>query len=272
MLSRVVYRELAPPPALAPFVDRFWWTDDVRGDASAGAISTVLPDGCIDVHVLVDDPRRETAIIGAMSRPLVVAAGSSRIAAVRFRPGGATPFLPVSADELTDQRIPLADGGPRARTLESAIAQRTISTLGVRDLVRGLEAALLARLPSAPPLDGFVRRATRRAFAPGAPSIEAIAKELGCSRQHLARAFARHVGLPPKLFARVARMQRSLAAVQAFPDEPLASFALALGYFDQAHLTRDFRLLTGLSPTEARRASGSVFPIATLLVDLPRDT
>lgn len=267
-LLRLAYRELAPSPALLPFVDRFWWTDEASAGGGPSTVSTVLPDGCIDLHVLVDDPGRETAIVGAMSKAVVLGASRSRIAAVRFRPGGATAFLPVSADEVTDRRVALVDVGARARELDTMVAQRDRSRGDARAVVDGIQKALLARLPSAPSVDGYVRRAVRRAFGPEAPGIEAIAHELGCSRQHLARVFARHVGLSPKAFARVARMQRSLLAIQTCPEEPLAAVALTLGYFDQAHLTRDFRLLTGLSPAEARRAKGSVFPIASLLAGL----
>ena len=54
---------------------------------------------------------------------------------------------------------------------------------------------------------------------------------------------------PPKLAARVIRFQRSRELL-ASPGRPgLADIALACGYYDQAHLTRDWRELAGCSPT-----------------------
>ena len=69
--------------------------------------------------------------------------------------------------------------------------------------------------------------------------------------------FEREVGLPPKLFARMRRLQALLARLGDARAARWAELALAHGYFDQAHLIRDFRQFTGLAPTAylARRAA-----------------
>ena len=76
-----------------------------------------------------------------------------------------------------------------------------------------------------------------------------LERELAMSRQHLARLFHVGVGVAPKVFARVMRLQRTL---RSFPTTAgsLAEIALANGYFDQAHLCREFRTLAGLSPRQ----------------------
>jgi len=76
-----------------------------------------------------------------------------------------------------------------------------------------------------------------------------VVAELAVSRQHLARAFGRDVGIAPKVFARVARMQRAAAALHGGGTERgLARVAVEVGYFDQAHFANEVRALTGLSP------------------------
>jgi AraC-like DNA-binding protein len=62
-------------------------------------------------------------------------------------------------------------------------------------------------------------------------------------------ALAGRVGLPPKRFSRVVRFQRVLRRVEGCPD--WAQLAIELGYFDQAHLIREFRTLFGCTPGEA---------------------
>lgn len=78
-----------------------------------------------------------------------------------------------------------------------------------------------------------------------------LAAGAGWSRQHLARRFRDELGLSPKLAARIVRFERARKMIQsAMPRPPLADVALACGYFDQAHLNRDFVRLAGCTPTE----------------------
>lgn len=80
----------------------------------------------------------------------------------------------------------------------------------------------------------------------GRMRITALADELGWTRQHLATRFREHLGLTPKTVARLARLHR---ATSMLTSRSLAEIAAACGYADQAHLNRDFRLLTGCTPT-----------------------
>lgn len=82
-------------------------------------------------------------------------------------------------------------------------------------------------------------------------SVGDLADELGWSRRHLVARFREQVGLPPKVLARVLRFQRSLRLRGADGrPRPWAEVALACGYYDQAHLNRDFRQFAGCTPTE----------------------
>ena len=79
----------------------------------------------------------------------------------------------------------------------------------------------------------------------GRASIDSVASAAGVSRQHLARAFAYHVGVSPKIFARVVRFRRALALAGG---RDWAGLAAELGYFDQSHLIADFREFAGVTP------------------------
>jgi AraC-like DNA-binding protein len=87
--------------------------------------------------------------------------------------------------------------------------------------------------------------------AGGGVSVGELAAEVGWSRQHLARRFRDEFGAGPKVAARILRFERARTMLQSPPPRlPLSEIALACGYFDQAHLNRDFAQLAGCTPTE----------------------
>jgi AraC-like DNA-binding protein len=80
----------------------------------------------------------------------------------------------------------------------------------------------------------------------------ALARELNCRRKHLISLFRDQVGIPPKLLARLVRFDNVMRRARASASTPWAELALEHGYYDQAHLVRDVRRFTGLTPTRAR--------------------
>ena len=264
----MAYREHLPHPALRPFVDRFWSQapeapEDrtaAPGHAPAGP-RLILPDGCIDLIVNLTSGR--AVAVGTMTRALELPAHQAGTAvAVRFRPGGAVPFLRVPAHELTDAEIAWADLPAQDLHAPALDPGDNVARglLALQEVL--LEALGRAQRPLLP--DRLVAHAVRAMLAPQPGSIEAIARRLGWSRQHLRRAFRANVGIGPKQFDRVARLQRAVAQLQSQPRESLAGVAATVGYFDQAHMTGDFRALTGTTPKRLRGAKGSIFPILSL--------
>ena len=88
----------------------------------------------------------------------------------------------------------------------------------------------------------------------GRVTVSALAAETGWSTRYLARKFQVETGLTPKAAARVARFERArrllLAPASPVADCRIADVAAACGYFDQAHLAREFRALAGCPPTQ----------------------
>ncbi len=181
-----------------------------------------------------------------MTRPLLVrSARPARLTAVRFRPGGATPFLRFPAHEITDSQTPLMDNW-RCNALTESIGRARHDS----QRVRALESGLWARISRAvPDPDRRVRSAVtmvhRRVVAVGM-----IAANVGLSRQHLTRLFRREVGIGPKQFARVVRMQRLRTLLRMAATLGWTAVALEAGYYDQPHMIHECHALTGLSPRE----------------------
>ena len=247
------YREILPHPALRAWVDRFWVREPETG---AGGPDCILPDGCVDVLIGLDS--RAVHVVGTMTEALHVQAQPVSTAAVRFRPGAAAALLGVAAHELTDCRVPLAELG------RSWLSPRALEAASPSAALRVLEASLLARLDGAA-LQPAVARTVELCFGSTPPTVEGLAREVGWSRQRLRRVLLDEVGISAKQLLRVGRLQRAVDQLQRRPRASLAQEAVRLGYFDQAHMCRDFRELVGLSPGAVRAAPRTIFPIRSLL-------
>jgi AraC-like DNA-binding protein len=86
----------------------------------------------------------------------------------------------------------------------------------------------------------------------GRVEVGALARELGHSNKYLIDRFRQEVGLPPKTLARLIRFDRVIRHLRAGGREGFAELAVTFGYYDQAHLVRDFRQFTGITPSAAR--------------------
>lgn len=108
---------------------------------------------------------------------------------------------------------------------------------------------LLALLADAEPPPPSLAWALSRLHATrGALEIGSLTDELGCSRRYLIGLFNDHVGLPPKLLARILRFEHALELADG-GGIGWAEIAQRCGYYDQAHMIGDFHQFTGHSPT-----------------------
>jgi AraC-like DNA-binding protein len=166
---------------------------------------------------------------------------------VVFRPGGAYPFFGVPVSDLTDRMVPLEDlWGSSAQALMDDLLSMAEAN---GDVGAAVERALLDRIRSRPfePASAVQARVGVRLLGKGDLSMNEVAYELGISSRHLRRAFHATVGFGPKTYARIARFQRALTLGRTRPGR-WGEVARATGYFDQAHLTADFRELALVSP------------------------
>jgi AraC-like DNA-binding protein len=84
----------------------------------------------------------------------------------------------------------------------------------------------------------------------GMMPVAELAGRTGWSTRHLANRFREEIGLTPKAAARVVRFCRARQELVRAAPGTLADLAAACGYFDQAHLAREFRALAGCPPNQ----------------------
>ncbi|HEX6445564.1 MAG TPA: helix-turn-helix domain-containing protein [Streptosporangiales bacterium] len=96
-----------------------------------------------------------------------------------------------------------------------------------------------------------IRHAWRRIrHSGGRVRVDELAAETGWSRRHLSERFRRELGLTPKTAARVARFDRARWLLLTGPRTTLTDLAVRCGFYDHAHMAREFRVLAGCPPAE----------------------
>ena len=223
--SGAVYRERRPVRP-HPLVECSW---EQRAD-SGGHVQRVLPDACADV--IVSSSGEATVVGPATSVQLPRLSGGERLRGLRFRTAAIGPALGLPAYELRDLQMPLRELFPacEAGRIADQVWRGELPSFldpGVRE--RRVEHALAS-----------LRRQTR---------VGAIAEDLGVSARHLRRLVLAHTGLEPRTLSRIMRFQRFLDLSDRAAEPFLADLAARAGYADQAHLTREVRALSGLTPT-----------------------
>jgi AraC-like DNA-binding protein len=209
-------------------------------------------------------------VVGLQTRQQVtIAAGERHFMVVRFTPIGAHLFLGLPMHAIANDAVDLELIDPAlARVLVSRIAAARSWT----DRFAIMESLIAERLARAdvPASMGFAW--SRLVAARGRVALAALASEVGCSHRTLIARFHTCVGLPPKTIARLLRFTRVVRSLDRIsrtrahepagkpyleteqPDAGLlgaiqwADVAADCGYFDQAHLIRDFREFADRTP------------------------
>ncbi len=162
-----------------------------------------------------------------------------------FTSAGAAAFVRSPLEEFVGTTANLEDVMGRAANLDELHEQLATAPYH-QERVHLLEGFLLARLSGTEP-DPLVSAAvTWLVEASGVKRIDYLARYIGLSQSARERRFRRIVGLAPKKFASLVRLQQAVRLASTCPD--LATVAHTAGYFDQSHFIHDFRRVTGTTP------------------------
>lgn len=246
----------APCPPLRPFVQRFMVVE-----FDAAHEDTHLPDtatvAAFSFRGRCRQDAGEAVPLAAFTglrdrlRAHQHQAGHSVLLAV-FSPVGAAAFLRPSQAEFAGATVDLSDALAGAGELDS-LHERIATADDHPQRVRQLEAFLLARLGAATPDPLIAAAVAWLQRQPASQRIDALTRHIGLSQSALERRFKRVVGVSPKKFATMLRLQRAIGLHGA--GGGLAELALAAGYYDQAHFNHDFHRATGRTPSAFFAAS-----------------
>ncbi|NKY58610.1 helix-turn-helix transcriptional regulator [Nocardia flavorosea] len=239
-------------PAVAEYVEWYWavrW--DMRGRAPYFA--EVLPFPCVHLTFERDGDRFGGFVNGVCTRKYVrELAGRGETFGVRFRPGGFGAFTGLDVGGLRDRAVPAAEVLPDIGDL----ADRVLATPADADRRRSVEDYLRARTRREDPNYRLVLRiAAAMAQDPQLTRVDQVTERFGVSARTLQRLFRRYIGAGPKWVLRRYRLQDGADLLARGHTGDLAALAADLGYFDQAHFTREFTAEVGMAPLEYAKNS-----------------
>lgn len=169
---------------------------------------------------------------------------------VDLTPLGAYTLLGLPMAELADRIVPFAELADGAAGFGRELPERLACAATWDERFALLDAVWTRRLAEGPvPRPEVVRSWELLEASRGRVGVAELADETGWSRRHLTAHFRREVGLPPKAAARLLRFRHAVGLLGCPTPPGLATLAEVCGYYDQAHLNRDFRDLAGCTPT-----------------------
>lgn len=253
------YRIHRPDPPLSAFIEYLWSLED----APAHTRERIVPSGTLELVInLVENEFRiwgaSTAAGSCHRLPGAIVSGCYRapfeidasvhaaVVGVHFRPAGAAAFFRDAPGDLADSHVALEDlWGRQALELRERLCAASSTCSRFQILERVLESWLACRRDPR----SSVQQALSQLERPGI-EVGQVGEQLCLSRRRFIEIFTEDVGMTPKRFVRVRRFQRALTLATASASPHWVAVALECGYFDQAHLCRDWAELTGVSPSE----------------------
>lgn len=251
------YFEWLPSSRLAPYIKKYWF---LEGHVPAEAVQPerIFPDGCMELIIHYGDAFQKITgkgteqqangfVYGQLEEYIELLPGvSTGVMGIKFFPAGLSYFTRVPVHEMKQQAILLPD----IFSLDGVHLAEAIALAGKpAEKVKQAEQFLLQQLVAGKKKEPLTSILVNDIYQQkGNLTVSNLTGQYAVTERQLERLFARDIGLSPKLFCRIVRFQH---VFQLAPrSTSFTGLALDAGYFDQAHFTREFKIFTGLSPTQ----------------------
>jgi AraC-like DNA-binding protein len=220
---------------------------------AGGPPRTLIPDACMDLLWISNGT---TWLCGpeTSSWTFELPPGTSAVG-VRFRPAAAAAILRLDARDVSNARVRIDElwGSAVGRRVQERLDEA--ATPG--DRIALLIDVVRRHADEAVGVDPVAAEVAHRLAGPTAPPVHELARDLRVSERLLHRRSAAAFGYGPSVLARILRVQRFLRAARAARRPTgLAEMAVAAGFSDQPHLTREMRAIAGSTPGEIVRGRG----------------
>jgi AraC-like DNA-binding protein len=257
------YKQYDVTEELRSFIKCFWSLEapaalaDPKGAAQK---QRIVPDGCMEMIFHYGDLYRQffedgsyitqprCFVFGQITSPLEIApTGVSGIIAARFHPDGFAPFASMPIAEMENKAVALSLLFDDANSFE----QKVLGGKTNEERIKIIETFFINKLSTPEAADRIARASIEILLNhKGNMQVDELAEQLNINRRQLERKFSAAIGVSPKQFSKLIRLQATLKMLEQKKFTSLTSLAYENGYYDQAHFIKDFKEFTGVSPKE----------------------
>lgn len=246
-----------PSPHLKFYIDCFWILETDRPESIE---HRVIPDGSQQLFIHYGTPlmtknsiQQQSFLNGQNTSYLdVKSAGITRFISINFKPWGLAPFIKAPVFELTNHEADLTSVlGSSGRDLE----EKVLVASSTKERIAILETYLMNRLSlSHQPLYKMIANRAESIYTAKHTNAEtALYSDIGMCSKTFEKYFKSVIGIKSTEFKKICRLNRAVKLMRT--DIKFTELAHLTGYFDQSHLIKDFKNLTGLTPKQFRSAS-----------------
>ena len=243
------YQQIYPTETLRKHVRYFWTLEDDSLDFS-GKTFKIMSDGLPGL-IFQENQKSflnkynqelpQLFIYGQTTRYTEQkTTGSFRNIGVYFQPTALKSIFGIDANELTNQHIDINE------LIKTNITDQLLNTDISEQRIILLSSFLIQQTEQRKTENEKVIFASEQ-LQKGV-SLPNIQNELNISERSLERHFKQHIGISPKLYARINRFQSALENIRQTPFSKLTNVAYSSDYFDQSHFIREFKEFAGTSP------------------------
>jgi AraC-like DNA-binding protein len=197
----------------------------------------VLPDGCTDLVFIRDKNGCRTSLLGTSDSLAGACCGENTfIFGARFAPGKFYSFFPVQACEYLSAQISFDSFYSESKML----TQEVLCADSFQKRIGILEQFLRRNKQNQDPQNARLVSycVARLITSRGNLTVQQLGKDTAFSTRYLNKLFQKMVGLSPKQFSEILRIQYSVQYIISGAYSNLAEVSAESGYYDQSHMNR----------------------------------
>lgn len=248
------YRIIQPAALLAPYIKNYWL---LKTTCDSPTLARTVPTGMMNLMFhrgnrllsVHDNDLYPRVFLSGQEKSFadLEYAGQINMISVVFNPIGVRAFFNLPINKLNNLRVTAGD----LEDKELAELEYSLTDTEDDDLcILFIEQFLLKRLCRIAEHNLKRIETTIRLINSGQTDVALLADAACLSTKQFQRVFSEYVGSNPKEFSRTIRFQKVLHTLETKPQISLTTLAYECGYFDQSHMIKDFKALSGYSPNE----------------------